>query len=147
MMSSICDSCANRLSCIIDTSANISRCVMYRPEIDYDKMLNKITDIIADKVTDRIANESKKMENDTNKPFIRKMKKDELILLEKALKCLLSEISRAPSLKSNCEFCPYYGKHLKTSETEYLEVAVCNKQEILKDCLMVIDELIESDHK
>ena len=57
MMSSICDRCAMAESCFIDASANIQRCIMFTPKIDFGELFDAYIDRIAERVADKVAKE------------------------------------------------------------------------------------------
>lgn len=63
MMNSICSRCAMAESCFIDASANIQRCILFSPKIDYgelfDAYIDQIAERVADKVVERMKDEQK----------------------------------------------------------------------------------------
>lgn len=55
MMTSICDDCLKRRSCVIDSSANVQRCGMYVSESKYyEELMDKFSELIADKVVEKL---------------------------------------------------------------------------------------------
>lgn len=55
-MSSICGNCANRFNCMIDASAKVQKCIMYKEQQDLSRLIEQIADAIAEKVIQKMKN-------------------------------------------------------------------------------------------
>ena len=64
-VSTLCKNCIHRSHCITDASFIVETCGMYKPQSDFSKFLEIISEKIADKVAEKIkAQEPKEMTTD-----------------------------------------------------------------------------------